>query len=528
MDDTPNLERTPAGSDDHGMADGRSIIIRGGRVLDSGRPAADFADLLIIGGSIEVVGSPGLAAPDDARLIDASGKLLHPGLINAHTHGYHAAHKATTDRWTLERFLTTSPWVNADLTLQGSYVSTKIAAVEMVMKGCTACYDLPLPLPIPSLEAFRAVAQAYSDIGMRAVIAPMVADTTIFQALPGFMDALPPSMRSDLETRGTSPAKAIITQYGELIRDWSADRDRDGDTLVRLGISPAIASHCSDVLFKGLATLASEAGIGLHTHLAESKVQAVAGIKRYGKTLTAHLDDLGVLGANVTVAHGVWLDRDDIRRLSDHGTSLAHNPGSNMRLGNGIADVRTMLDVGLNVGIGTDGARASDHQNMYEAMRLADLISRARGPDSDDGLTAAQAFHAATLGSACSLGLDEVGRLEPGYKADIVFLDLTSINWMPMNDPMLQIVHVEDGTGVDSVMIGGRMVVQGGRPTNVDLASLAEEAEHLRPRFADLIADNKDMLDQIGKVAGDFCGALAAEPYHVDRFGVHSSSSIHG
>lgn len=497
-------------------------------MLDSGRPAADFADLLIIGGSIEVVGSPGLAAPDDARLIDASGKLLHPGLINAHTHGYHAAHKATTDRWTLERFLTTSPWVNADLSLQGSYVSTKIAAVEMVMKGCTACYDLPLPLPIPSLEAFQAVAQAYSDVGMRAVIAPMVADTTIFQALPGFMDALPPSMRSDLETRGASPAKAIITQYEELIRDWSADRDRDGDALVRLGISPAIASHCSDVLFKGLATLASEAGIGLHTHLAESKVQAVAGIKRYGKTLTAHLDDLGVLGANVTVAHGVWLDRDDITRLSDHGTSLAHNPGSNMRLGNGIADVRTMLDVGLNVGIGTDGARASDHQNMYEAMRLADLISRARGPDTDDGLTAAQAFHAATLGSARSLGLDEVGRLEPGYKADIVFLDLTSINWMPLNDPMLQIVHVEDGTGVDSVMIGGRMVVQGGRPTNVDLASLAEEAEHLRPRFADLIADNKDMLDQIGKVAGDFCGALAAEPYHVDRFGVHSSSSIHG
>tara|TARA_A100001037_G_C15148919_1_gene637930 strand:- start:2314 stop:3831 length:1518 start_codon:yes stop_codon:yes gene_type:complete len=505
------------------MTDERSIVIRGGRVLDSGRPTADFADLLIMGGSIEDVGSPGLTAPDDALLIDASDKLLHPGLINAHTHGYHAAHKATTDRWTLERFLTTSPWVNAELSLQGSYLSTKIAAAEMVLKGCTACYDLPLPLPMPSLEAFQAVAQAYSDVGMRAVIAPMAADTSIFLALPGFMDALPRNFRSDLESRGASPAEAIIARYGDLLRDWSADGDRDGDDLVQLAVSPAIAHHCSDALFKGLAALANEAGVGLHTHLAESKVQAVAGVKRFGKTLTAHLDGLGVLGANVTVAHGVWLDRDDIGRLSDHGASLAHNPGSNMRLGNGIADVRTMLDVGLNVGIGTDGARASDHQNMYEAMRLTDLISRARGPDADDGLTSAQAFHAATLGSARSLGLDDVGRLEPGYKADIVFLDLTSINWTPMNDPVLQIVHVEDGTGVDSVMIGGRMVVEAGKPTNVDLAALAAEAERLQPRFADLLADNEEMLEQIGKVAGDFCGALAAEPYHVDRFGVHLS-----
>ena len=210
------------------MTDERSIVIRGGRVLDSGRPTAYFADLLIMGGSIEDVGSPGLTAPDDALLIDASDKLLHPGLINAHTHGYHAVHKATTDRWTLERFLTTSPWANAELSLQGSYLSTKIAAAEMVLKGCTACYDLPLPLPMPSLEAFQAVAQAYSDVGMRAVIAPMAADTSIFLALPGFMDALPRNLRSDLESRGASPAEAIIARYGDLLRDWSADGDRDG------------------------------------------------------------------------------------------------------------------------------------------------------------------------------------------------------------------------------------------------------------------------------------------------------------
>ena len=499
------------------MSNDRPTIVRSGRVLDSTRPAADFADLLIEGDTIREIGVPGLSAPEDAILIDASDKLLHPGLINAHTHGYHAAHKATTDRWTLERFLTTSPWVNADLSLAGSYLSTKIAATEMVLKGCTACYDLPLPLPLPSVESLQAVAQAYTDVGMRAVIAPMVADTSIFQALPGFIDVLPQARRKDLEARGAAPVDLIITRYEALFRDWRA-----GDDLVRLAVSPAIAHHCSDALFQGLAALARETGAGLHTHLAESKVQAIAGVKRFGMTLTAYLDQLGVLGPNFTAAHGVWLDRDDIGRLADHGASVAHNPGSNMRLGNGIADVRTMLDSGLNVGIGTDGARGSDHQNMYEATRLAAFVSKARGPDGQDGLTAAQAFDAATRGSARTLGLDDVGRLEPGYKADIVFLDLKSLNWIPMNDPILQVVHVEDGTGVDSVMIGGRMVVERGRPTTVDLEAMATEAARLQPRFADLLTQNQEILAQVEQVAGQFCGALAAEPYHIDRYGVRS------
>ena len=500
------------------MGSHRSIVIRGGRVLDSCRPTADFADLFIEGDTIQEVGLPGMAAPDDAILVDASDKLLHPGLINAHTHGYHAAHKATTDRWTLERFLTTSPWVNADLSLEGSYLSTKIAATEMVLKGCTACYDLPLPLPLPTVDSLQAVAQAYIDVGLRAVIAPMVADISIFHALPGLIDVLPAALRRDLEARSTSPADVIIAQNETLFRDWRSENE-----LIRLAVSPAIAHHCSDALFQGLAALAREHGAGLHTHLAESKAQAVAGVKRFGKTLTAYLDDLGVLGPNVTVAHGVWLDREDVRRLADHGASLAHNPGSNMRLGNGVADVRTMLDSGLNVGIGTDGARASDHQNMYEAAHLADLISKSRGPDGQGGLTAAETFDAVTRGSARALGLDDVGLLEAGYKADIVFLDLKSLNWIPLNDPLLQVIHVEDGTGVDSVMIGGRMVVEQRRPTNVDLDAMAAEAARLQPRFADLLEQNQGILAQVEQVAGQFCGALAAEPYHVDRHGMRSA-----
>ena len=170
-------------------------------------------------------------------------------------------------------------------------------------------------------------------------------------------------------------------------------------------------------------------------------MQAIVGLQRYGKTLTAHLDSLGALGPHFTVAHGVWLDHDDMKRLGDHGASVAHNPGSNMRLGSGLADTRAMLDRGVNLGIGTDGASCSDNQNVYEAMRLASFVSKAQGPEWQRWLTAREAALAATGGSARALGFgDRIGRIAPGWKADLVLLDLDHPNWLPLNNPVNQLV----------------------------------------------------------------------------------------
>src|SRR5439155_447481 len=136
---------------------------------------------------------------------------------------------------------------------------------------------------------------------------------------------------------------------------------------------------------------------------------------RYGKTLTAHLDDLGVVGERFTVAHGVWLDDDDMRRLGERGASVAHNAGSNMRLGNGFADMRAMLDRRVNVGLGTDGANCSDNLNMYESMRLASFVSKAQRPDLERWVTTDEVVRAATEGSARALGFAAVvGRFCPG------------------------------------------------------------------------------------------------------------------
>ena len=491
-----------------------ATIIRGGRVLDARHRRAEPADVLVTGDTITEIGAPGMAAPPDATAIDARGHLLHPGLINAHTHAHGNLAKGMGDRWTLELLLTAGPWISGGRTLEDKHLSAKIGAVEMVMKGCTASYDLPLEFPAPSVEGLQAVGSAYAAVGMRAVVAPMVADRTFFEAVPGLMDVLTPGMRQDVDKLRMAPWKTSVDNMGRALREWKLERDE-----VRLAVAPTIPHHCSDDLIRACVALSAEHGVGLHTHVAESKVQAIVGLQRYGKTLTAHLDDLGVLGPRFTVAHGVWLDDDDMRRLGDRGASVAHNAGSNMRLGNGFADMRAMLDRRVNVGLGTDGANCSDNLNMYESMRLASLVSRAQRPDLERWVTTDEVVLAATEGSARALGFEGVlGRLAPGYKADIVFLDLGHPNWIPLNDPTNQLVHTENGGAVAHVMIGGRMVVQDRRLTTVDVAALAREAEAARERLARLNAPGKELYERLATVVDRFCPGLAHVPYHVARY----------
>ena len=490
-------------------------ILRGGLVLDIAAGTAEPADILIEDDTIREIGRPGCAAPAEAVEIDAARRLLHPGLVNAHTHGNGNLAKGMGDRWTLELLLTAAPWINGGRSSEDKYLSTQLGAVEMVLKGCTACYDLSFEWPLPTAEGLAQGAAAYADVGMRAVVAPMVADRSFYEAIPGLREALPPPLRERVAELRLPPAEATISAIRTALRNWSLDRDR-----VCPAVAPTIPHHCTDAFISGCATLAREFAIGLHSHVAESKVQAVTGIRLYGHTLTAHLDALGVLGPHFTVAHGVWLDEDDMARLGDKGASVAHNPGSNMRLGSGLADTRAMLERRVNLGIGTDGATCSDNQNMYEAMRLASFVSKVQGPDWRRWLTTREAALAATEGSARALGFGgRIGRIAPGYKADIVMLDLDHPNWLPFNDPVNQLVHTEDGTAVASVMIGGRLVVDNRRLTTIDLDRLRDRVAAARERLAAANADSRCLYEALEPVVGSYCPGFARTPYHVHRYG---------
>jgi 5-methylthioadenosine/S-adenosylhomocysteine deaminase len=496
------------------MAKAAMTVIRGGRVVDIRGHSAPKADILVQGDTIAEIGRPGMPAPAHAKVIDARDRLLHPGLINGHTHSHGNLAKGQVDNVTLELLLTAGSWMNGGRTLEDKYLSSLIGAAEMVLKGCTAAYDLAAEFPMPSPEGLAAVGQAYADVGMRAVLAPMVSDISFFQAIPGLMERLPPNLQKDVARFQLVPHKASVGQMKKALHAWKLDGKG-----VSLAVAPTIPHHCSREFLLACLKLAKDYETGLHSHVAESKVQVIAGYHHYGTTLTAYLDSLGMVGPNFTVAHGVWLDGDDMKLLGDNGASVSHNPGSNMRLGNGIADMRGMLDAKVNVGIGTDGASCSDNQNMYENMRLASMASKVQGPDWQRWITTDEVLTAATAGSARALGLgDKIGKLVKGFKADIVFLDLDHVNWIPCNDPTNQIVHTEDGTAVHSVMIAGRMVVENKRLLTVDLAGLAARAEKSRERLAKVNRHGKALCGKLEKIVGTFCPGLAKQPLHIDRF----------
>jgi 5-methylthioadenosine/S-adenosylhomocysteine deaminase len=495
------------------MAAPAHTIIRNGRLLDIAGHRAPPADILVAGDTIAAIGAPGLAAPPDARIVDAADRLLMPGLVNAHTHGHGNLAKGMGDVWTLELLLNAGPYINGHRVLEDKYLSGLLGGLDMIRSGTTACYDLMHEFPLPTAEGLAAAARGYGEAGVRTVLAPMVADYSFYEAIPGLIEALPPGLARDVERFRLAPASETLAALRGIVKGWTGDPER-----ARIALAPTIPLHCSDGFITGCRDLAREFGTALHMHLAESRIQAVSGLRRYGKTLTAHLDGLGFLGANFTGAHGVWLDDDDIARLADRGCAVAHNPGSNMRLGSGIAPARRMKERGVVLGIGTDGASCSDNQNMFEAMRLASFASRVVGTDHHSWLRTEEVLHMATAGSASALGLgDRIGKLAPGFKADIVFLDLDHPNLIPLNDPVNQLVHSENGGAVDSVMIGGRLVLERGRFPGIDLAALRAKIADRVAELRDKTREQKALAHQLEEIVGSFCIGLARTPYPIER-----------
>lgn len=245
-------------------------------------------------------------------------------------------------------------------------------------------------------------------------------------------------------------------------------------------------------------------------HLAESRVQAVAAQTHYGKSLAAHLDGLGMLSPDFTGAHCVWLEDDDMRRMADRGARVAHNPGSNLRLGSGIARARAMLDHGICVGIGSDGSGSSDNQNMFEALRMAAFVSRTQRAQPSEWLGTWEVLEMATQGGAQVLGLGErIGRIAPGYKADLVLLDLTHINYVPLNDAANQIVNCEDSSAVHSVMIGGRFVLQDKAFTSFDFGRLREDVGKAVTRLSEANKDKREVAEMMARYVSSHCVGLA-------------------
>ena len=220
----------------------------------------------------------------------------------------------------------------------------------------------------------------------------------------------------------------------------------------------------------------------MHIHLAETKAQQVIGKKIYGTSLLRHLDSIGILAANVSLAHSIWIEPEDIELFAERGVTPVHNPASNLRLGSGLAPMKEFLAAGVHVALGTDGAASNDGQNMFDALRLAALIHNGAGTDFNQWVTAIQALGMAMRNGARALGLD-AGILAAGKLADLVLLRRDTPAFTPLNDVMGQLVFCENGSSVDTVIVNGEVVVQGGRVTRVDESEVLHLATRARERL---------------------------------------------
>lgn len=496
-----------------------TVVVSGGRVLSEGSPRGQPRDIVIEGDTIVDIVTPGSFKDANAERLDATRRLIIPGLINCHTHSHGGLSKGMGDRWNLEILQTANPWMGGQRAIEDKYLSALITAVDQVEKGTTACYDLFFEFPMPSIDGMGAVASAYRQLGLRAVIAPMVSDLTFYQSLPGFIDALSRVDGGRAGAMRMGSAKDVLAALRRLAEQWSYPDDQ-----IRLGIAPTIPHHCTREFMIGCRDIAREHGLVMQTHVGEAKYQAASSFQIFGMSMTRTMDSVGILGPWFSAAHAVWLDDDDLRLLAERGAQVAHNPGANMRLGSGIAPARDYLRHGVALGIGTDGCHCSDNQNMFEAMRAASFVSRIRGLAPSEWLSSQEALRLATEGSARVLGFqDRIGRIAKGYKADLVLLDLDHVNFMPLNNAVNQIVHVEDGCGVDKVLIGGRLVVSGGRAIGIDKPALAARAEAAVDRLYALNAEARRFAELIEPVVVNFCHGLAdnAVLSHLHRLSRH-------
>ena len=471
------------------------LLIAGGEVLAGAGRAPERADVLIDSAGIERIG-PGLAVPEGTHRLDASGMVVVPGLVNAHTHGHNNLARGLAGRWTLEVLISFGPAIQANRTPEDHYLSAALGAIEMLQTGATAAYDLYMAVPAADADVLEPVVQAYEDVGLRVVLAPSIADGPFHRMMPGLLDVVPSHLASRLERLAAMPARRCLELSESALRRF----DGAAGGRVRMAVSPTIPGMCSDELLRGLAELAREHGAGMHTHVSESRTQIVQARRRWGRRLIDQLAELGVLSDAFTAAHGVWLHNEEIDLLAHAGASVVHNPASNLRLGNGIAPVRRMLDRGLNVALGSDGSLSSDNQDMFEAMRLAGLVSRAEpGVSPSDWIDAADAFERATLAGARALGCPgELGALEPGRRADLVLLRGDSAFLTPRNDLLNALVFAETGASVDTVLIDGRIVLEHGRVVGVDEQAIRARAQESVERLA---RDNRELLEAAGELA---------------------------
>lgn len=461
----------------------REILIRNATLvaMDGARGATPFAaDILIKGSEIKSIGS-GLAAGPDAQIIDGRGKLVMPGLVNAHTHSSETFLRGRYERMPLEVWLLYAYplLMNDPIGERLLYLRSLLLAMGSLRNGVTTLCDDFFDPPRHDLDRLATVFRAYDDAGIRANVSSAAMNVHTLDALPFAREVMPLALQELLDF---GPPMSAETYADYCRAAFSSLHGMSGR--LRFMIAPSAPQRCTPDLMAACMDLAVDKHVPFHTHILETKTQAVTGLVRHGKSLIAYMHDLGLLKRNTTIAHSVWVSDDDIELMGQAGVSIAHNAVSNLKLGAGIAPIRRLLDAGVTVGLGTDGVSSNDTSRIFDVMRVAGLVHSAAGPDYERWLKADEILAMATIGGAKTAMLEQVtGSLEVGKSADLLVLNMRNYPFQPLNDIAKHLVYSENGSSIETVMVAGRVVMQGGRLTTVDEQAVLDEIFELVPAY---------------------------------------------
>ena len=436
-------------------------------MTDSRQPREGF--VCIRDGEIDEVGAGAPSFPTDGiDIIDAAGSVLMPGLVNAHTHLYQVLLRAVWEDLELMPWLKRIYGCARVLTPAHFYTGSLLGCVESIRSGVTTVceHNFLNPSPECALEAIRAM----QDAGLRAVFARTIMDA----------GEIVPECTKEKPEQAFRLIEALVARYqhSQLLTFMTGPN------------TPPI--NTTPELLREVRRFADANSLGISAHVAESHSVVDAVRHQHSKNgVVEFLQQFGIPAHNSIFAHSVHVSNDEIRILKETGTSVSHNPVSNMMLGDGVAPVVEMLRQGVNVALGTDGAASNHSQDLFDTMKAASLLQKVHHRDAGV-IKPNDVLRMATIGGAKALGLDSIcGTIEVGKRADLILVDIDTLHSQPVNDIFSQIVHCAKASDVKTVIVDGEILMRDRQFTRLDDHKILAEAK----------LANRDLMQRVSRLS---------------------------
>jgi len=444
------------------LAKPSSILIEDAIIVavDPRRRVIEGGSILVEGDRIAEIRGPEGGRPEKAeQRISAKGMAVIPGLIDTHLHLAQSLLRGCADDLSLVEWLRQRVWpIQGCFTEKDGRASAELSMLEMMRSGTTSFVGVD----VVSRYGFDGIAKSVVKAGMRGALAKTIMDS------PGY------GRKGTIMPAGLVEEKeACIREAKSMVKKWN--RIKGG--LVKTWLAPRSLGGCSRDLYEEVANLAEEQRTRVTMHLAEVKEDARYAKQNFGMTPFEFIEKVGLARPGSLFAHMVWLTDRDVRRVAETKANVAHCPSSNLKLASGIPKVPELLEAGANVGLGCDGAPCNNSYDMIREMKIAAVIQKARLLDPLT-MPATSVLEMATVRGAEAMGMgSEIGSIEVGKKADLVFIDLKKPHLTPFRSIVSNIVYSAMGSDVDTVMVDGRVLLRHGNVLTLDEERIIGEAQ---------------------------------------------------